>query len=57
MPHPATVVLNPRDGAKMAAVLVVRVARWGAHEPAGPEETHALEALEHALKAAGLARR
>jgi hypothetical protein len=57
MPLPGTVVLNPRDDAKITAVLVVRIARWGTTEAAGPPETHALEAVEHALKAAGLKRR
>jgi hypothetical protein len=57
MPLPATVVLNPRDGAKIAAVLVIRIARWGVNEAAGQPETRALEALEKALKAVGVKRR
>ena len=57
MPLPTTVVLNPRDDAKITAVLVVRIARWGANEAAGQQEKRALEALEEALQAVGLNRR
>jgi hypothetical protein len=57
MPFPRTVVLNPRDDAKITAVLVIRIARWGVNEGAGPQETRALEALERALAAVGLKRR
>ena len=56
-PLPATVVLNPRDGAKVTGVVVVRIVRRDVNEPAGPEEARALEALERAFKAIGLARR
>jgi hypothetical protein len=57
MPLPTTVVLNPRDDAKIAAFLVIRIARWGASEEAGQHEIRALDALEKALKAVGLKRR
>jgi hypothetical protein len=57
VPLPETVVLNPRDDAKITAVLVVRIVRWGGAGAAGDREARALEALENALKAVGLKRR
>lgn len=57
MPLPAKVVLNPGDDANIAAVLVIRIARWGVNEEAGETETRALEALEAALQTVGLKRR
>ena len=57
MPLPTTVVLNPRDDAKITAVVVIRIARWGVNQAAGQQETGALEALEKALRAVGVKRR
>jgi hypothetical protein len=57
LPLPAHVVLNPRDDAKITAVLVIRIARWGVNGAAGPHETRALAAVEKALHAGGVKRR
>jgi hypothetical protein len=57
MPLPEKVVFNPRDDAKITAVLVIRITRWGVNEAAGQTERRALVALEAALGAVGLQRR
>jgi hypothetical protein len=57
MPLPAKTVLNVHADARIAAVLLIRIARWGVHEAAGPQESRVLELLEAALHEVGLRRR